>query len=412
MSALTEFTYDPFALEVRTNPLDHYRVLRERYPVYPLERYDAFAISRFADIYAVLGHFASHLTTTEGTVPGPLEFQARNGGVVPEPKFPADDFTRVESPRYEEVRQSVGPPLRPRAASRLEPLVRELARERLDRLLPEGRFNLTSDFGGYVSSTVMCVLAGLPRDFAPVLLRAINAGSSRDPITGGFPAERNELRAPVVAAVTESVARRRAAGADGSLPLLDGLVRYEYDGRALSDEEIARQLMPVITGGTETLPKVVAHGLMELYLRPDQLAEVRSDPANCRTAFEEMLRFCAPAQWFTRTVKHPFELHGTRFAAGNRLIMLLASGNRDEREFDEPDEFRWDRPITRHLAFGHGQHFCIGTHVARLEGRVLLEEFLARVTRYSIDVEAAERPPSDFQWGWTQVPVVVEEERA
>jgi len=231
-------------------------------------------------------------------------------------------------------------------------------------------------------------------------------------VTGGFPAERNELRAPVVAAVTASIARRRAAGADGSLPLIDGLLHYAFDGRTLSDEEIARQLMPVITGGTETLPKVVAHGLMELYLRPDQLAVVRSDPAHCRAAFEEMLRFCAPAQWFTRTVKQPFELHGTRFAAGNRLILLLASANRDEREFDAPDEFRWDRPIDRHLAFGHGQHFCIGTHVARLEGRVLLEELLARITRYSIDVEAAERPPSDFQWGWTQVPIVVEEERA
>jgi cytochrome P450 len=412
MTAISEFTYDPFLLEVRTNPLEHYRVLRERFPVYSLPRYDAFAISRFEDIHRILGEFASHLTTTEGTVPGPLEFRARNGGVVPPPKFPADDFTRVESPRYEEVRQSAGPPLRPRAASRLEPLVRELARERLDQLIPLERFNLTTDFGGYVSSTVMCELAGLGRDFAPTLLRAINAGSSRDPETGGFPAERNALRAPVVAAVTASIARRRAAGADGELPLIDGLLRYAYDGRSLSDDEIARQLMPVITGGTETLPKVLAHGLMELYQRPGQLAEVRADAANCRPAFEEMLRFCAPAQWFARTVKRPFELHGTRFETGNRLILLLASANRDEREFDAPDEFRWNRPIRRHLAFGHGQHFCIGTHVARLEGRLLLEEFLARVTRYSIDLEAAVRPPSDFQWGWTQVPVVIEEERA
>ena len=86
------------------------------------------------------------------------------------------------------------------------------------------------------------------------------------------------------------------------------------------------------------------------------------------------------------------------------------SANRDEREFDDPDEFRWNRPIPRHLAFGQGQNFCIGNHLARMEGRVLLEELLARVPAYEIDLDQAQRPPSSFQWGWRSMPLVTKQE--
>ncbi len=93
--------------------------------------------------------------------------------------------------------------------------------------------------------------------------------------------------------------------------------------------------------------------------------------------------------------------------AGERVLLLIASANRDEREFVDPDEFRWDRPMSRHLGFGQGHHYCIGTHVARLEGRVLLEELLARVPEYEIDVARLERTPSEFQVGLAQMPLVV-----
>jgi cytochrome P450 len=166
-------------------------------------------------------------------------------------------------------------------------------------------------------------------------------------------------------------------------------------------------LAVVLFGGVETLPKVVSHGLIELWRRPDQRRQVAADPANGATAFEEMLRYCAPAQWFSRTVKRPITIAGQELGVGHRIFPLLMSANRDEREFDDPDEFRWNRPIRRHLAFGQGQVFCPGNHLARLEGRILVEELLARVPDYEIDLEAARRPPSSFQWGWRTVPMVV-----
>jgi cytochrome P450 len=205
------------------------------------------------------------------------------------------------------------------------------------------------------------------------------------------------------------VRRRRAEAADGTSPILDSLIGYRQpDGSELSDIEAAIQTLGVFIGGTETVPKIVAHGLWELTRRPEQLSAVCADlDANVQVARDEMIRYCAPAQWFARTVRKPYTIQGTTINPGQRIITLLASANRDEREYPDPDEFIWDRPIDRSLAFGRGQHFCLGFHLARLEIAVLVQEWLQRVPAYHINAEAASRPPSSFQWGWNNIPVEV-----
>jgi cytochrome P450 len=193
-----------------------------------------------------------------------------------------------------------------------------------------------------------------------------------------------------------------------SWPFVDGLIDFRLEDRQLSDREVAMNLLCVLVGGTETLPKVVAHGLLELRRHPGQLAQVRADlAANCAVAIEEMFRFCGPAQWFLRTVRKDTTISGTPVRAGQRVAYLPQSAGRDPREFEEPNEFRWNRKIKRTLGFGLGQHFCIGIHLARLEGRVLLEEFLSRVTDYEFDTAAAVRYPSSFQWGYNELPVEI-----
>src|SRR6201999_1842604 len=176
------------------------------------------------------------------------------------------------------------------------------------------------------------------------------------------------------------VQSRRAGSSEDVLPVVDGLLEYQLpDGSALNDVEVATQMLCIFIGGTETVPKIVAHGLWELSQRPDQMAAVCADPvANVPVAREETIRYCAPAQWFARTARRAFTIHGTVIEPGQRIITLLASANRDEREYPEPDEFIWDRPIQRSLAFGRGQHFCLGYHVARLEIAVMVEEWLRR----------------------------------
>jgi cytochrome P450 len=404
MTTTGQFHFDPFGAEEKANPLPFHKVLRDEFPAYFIEEYDAWAISRFGDVWDLLND-TEHITSTEGTMMFEEQLRVKNGGVVPEPDYaqlPILSYT--ESPVHEEVRQAVGPALRRTAVGRLEELIRSMARARLDELLPLGRFNVTSEYAGIVAAGTMCHLFGIPLSDAAVIRDAVLAAA---PGAGDIAAQ-DLAYGQLSELVADVVRRRRSAKADGRYPLIDGLMEYRLQGRALTDDEISGSVLgTILFGGAETLPKVVAHGFMELWRSPDQRRQVAADPANCATAFEEMLRFCAPAQWFTRTVKKPITIAGQELAVGHRVFPLLMSGNRDEREFDDPDTFIWDRTITRHLAFGQGQGFCIGNHVARLEGRILLDELLARVPEYEIDLEHADRPPSSFQWGWRTVPMVV-----
>jgi cytochrome P450 len=282
--------------------------------------------------------------------------------------------------------------------------IRTLANERLDELLPLGSFDLTQDYGGIVAASVVCELLGLPVELAPEVLATVNAGSLAQPGSG---VEVANARPGYLEYLIPIVERRRADTSGAALPIIDNLLGYRLpDDSPLTDMEAAVQLLGIFIGGTETVPKIVAHGLWELGRRPDHMAAVRADlDVNVPVAREEMIRYCAPAQWFARTLRKPFTIHGTTIDPGQRIITLVASANRDEREYTDPDEFIWNRPIKRLLAFGRGQHFCLGVHLARLEIATLVTEWLKRVPDYRIVAKSASRPPSSFQWGWNNVPV-------
>jgi cytochrome P450 len=131
-----------------------------------------------------------------------------------------------------------------------------------------------------------------------------------------------------------------------------------------------------------------------------------ADPAGVANGFEEIMRLDAVLQWVGRTVLADTEVAGARMRAGQRVFLLLVSANHDEREFPDPERFDVRRAFTRTLVFGHGTHFCIGAHAARLEGRILFEELLARIPEYTVDEAGIERPPSEFQVGCTALPVL------
>jgi len=406
-ASMQDFSYDPFNPSVMADPLPYYRVLREHFPVYYLDEWDTFALSRFADIWDVLAVNDGTFVASEGTLPPASTLAQHNDGPVADPPWHPLPFHAVfDAPIYDGVRQAHSKSFRPRAAAQLEDRIRALANERLDLLLPRGTFDLTQDYGGIVAASVVCEFLGIPVELASEVLAAVNAGSLAEPGSG---VDTARSRPNYLDYLIPSVQRRRAHTSDGQLPVVDGLLGYRLpDDSALDDVEVATQMLCVFIGGTETVPKIVAHGLWELLRHPDQLAAVRADAkANVPVAREEMIRYCAPAQWFARTARKPFTIHDTTIEPGQRIITLLASANRDEREYPEPDEFIWDRPIQRSLAFGRGQHFCLGYHVARLEIAVMVEEWLRRVPDYRIIDEAAFRPPSSFQWGWSRLPVEV-----
>ena len=404
---MPRFSYDPFDPVVMADPRPYYRVLRDDYPVYYIDKWDTFALSRFADIWQVLESNDGTFVASEGTLPAATVLAVHNDGPVADPPLhPMPFHANFDTPIYDDVRRCTSAPFRPRAVGKLEERIRELANERLDELLPRGKFDLTQEYGGIVAASVVCELLGLPVGLAPDVLATVNAGSLAQPGSG---VEVANARPGYLEYLVPVVRRRRAEAADGTSPIVDSLIGYRQpDGSELSDTEAAVQMLGVFIGGTETVPKIVAHGLWELTRRPKQLAAVRADlDANVPVARDEMIRYCAPAQWFARTVRKPYAIHGTTINPGQRIITLLASANRDEREYPDPDEFIWDRPIDRSLAFGRGQHFCLGFHLARLEIAVLVQEWLKRVATYHVDAEAASRPPSSFQWGWNNIPVEV-----
>ena len=404
---MPRFSYDPFDPMVMADPRPYYRALRDDYPVYYIDKWDTFAFSRFADIWHVLESNDGTFVASEGTLPAATVLAEHNDGQVADPPLhPMPFHANFDTPIYDDVRRCTSAPFRPRAVAKLEGRIRGLANERLDELLPRGTFDLTQEYGGIVAASVVCELLGLPVALAPDVLATVNAGSLAQPGSG---VEVANARPGYLEYLVPIVRRRRAEAADGALPIVDSLIGYRQpDGSELSDTEAAVQMLGVFIGGTETVPKIVAHGLWELSSRPEQMAAVRADlDATVPVVRDEMIRYCAPAQWFARTVRKPYPIHGTTINPGQRIITLLASANRDEREYPDPDEFIWDRPIARSLAFGRGQHFCLGFHLARLEIAVLVQEWLKRVPGYHVNAEAASRPPSSFQWGWNNIPVEV-----
>jgi cytochrome P450 len=407
MSVLQDFSYDPFDPAVMADPLLYYRVLRDEYPLYYIERWDTYALSRFSDIWRVLEINDGTFVASEGTLPPAAVLERHNDGPVPDPALhPMPFHANFDAPIYDGVRRATAGPFRPKSVSALADRIRALANERLDELVPRGSFDLTQEYGGIVAASVVCELLGLPVDLAPEVLASVNAGSLAQPGSG---VDVGNARPGYLGYLVPIVRRRRARGAQSGTSMVDNLIGYRLpDGSALNDIEAATQLLGVFIGGTETVPKIVAQGLWELGCRPDQLAAVRADlDANVAVVREEMIRYCAPAQWFARTVRKPFTIHDTTIRPGQRIITLIASANRDEREYPNPAEFIWNRRTERLLAFGRGQHFCLGVHLARLEITIMVTEWLKRIRDWRIDGDAASRPPSSFQWGWNTIPVEV-----
>lgn len=412
MSAATDSTFevDLFSPEVLANPQPVYKKLRDEHPVYYSREYDTFFFSRFEDVWNVLRIGDNALLATEDNLPTPEYLRKhRNTGAPPLASTnPMAPGPKLHSPWYERMRNAHIAPLRPRAVAGLKDFVRELANERLSELLVRGKFNLTMDYAGFVGVCVICSLFGLPRTRALEIMEKVNELTRHDPkkkLAGSA-----VFFEPLMADIIPAIRARRAAGADGSVPLVDGLINYrvESDQRALSDEEICNQLVCPMVGGIESMPKVTAQGLMELWRRPEQLAAVLADPQrNVPIAVQEMIRFGAPAQFTFRTAHRDLTIADHPIRAGQRVCCLLHSASRDEREFENPDEFIWNRPIRRVISFGLGQHHCIGKHLATLEVTTLVETFLSRVKSCEFVMEEATMNAGAMQRGWINLPVVV-----
>jgi cytochrome P450 len=403
---LAPFDYDPFSDAAMRDPQPLYRSLREDHPAYFIPEYDTWVFSRFEDVWN--GYMDSeHFSEAEGMLftRDQLLMHHRCNPPAPAMQPVKAMFLFLDPPVHTRIRQATAMPFLKGTVAKREAEINALVRQRLATLLARGAFDLNADFASHVAVTMVCRVLGVEPDDPEALTRAVN-------LTAGVPSDVSgaaEARGLIYALLLDTVKRRRKGKGPDS-PVIDALLHRDTIGRPLSDEEVASDLNGILVGGTETLPKIVAGGLLELWQRPDQLAAVRAAlPGSAVPAFEEMLRFCAPAQWFGRTVKKPVQLGGVDLEPGQRVILIIASANRDDREFDDPDAFVWNRKARRLLSFGVGPHFCIGVHLARLEGQVMLREFLRAVKGFTVHPDRGRWPVSQFQIGWTSLPVTIEE---
>ena len=389
--------FNPFAYDFHQDPHPTYAWLRENAPVYYNPDLDFWALSRFTDVLEALHDYRTY-SSAEGIT---IEDRAATAG---DGDGPLRSMLELDPPMHTALRQIIARRFSPRQIAGLEPLVRNTTRSLLDQLGGRDGFDIVGEFSALLPTTVVATMLGFPverHDDLRIWTEAVlhRQPGNKDVTPAGVDAISNMmmLSAQVVAE------RRRSPGED----LLSSLVQSEVDGRPPTDAEMLGFCLVLITGGHETTSKLIANGIRLFRSHPSQRQLVAEDPERMRPAVEELLRFSSPTQYMARTTTRDVELHGTTIPEGARVALLLGCGNRDPREFDRPEEFDITRRNARILAFGHGAHVCLGAAVARLEGRVALQEFLTRFPDYEVDESGVELLHSGNVHGPSKVPVSV-----
>jgi hypothetical protein len=386
--------YDPFDPEiVHGDPHPIYRRLRDEAPVYYVERFDCWALSRFEDVWRA------------GDDPNVSSARGSTGGHLLTKVQPLlRMLNTMDPPDHTRLRGLLRPLFSPARMRQLEPDFRGFVTATLDGLRDRDEIDAVAELAQPLATFVASTVAGFPPGDSALLRDLVNRFFHREPGVDGMTEEGVRAQEEIGAYFARLVAERRRAPARGE-DALAVLLGYEERGRPIPDEEVAANLMLLLIGGTDTLPKVLANTLHRLARAPDARARVAADPRLALDAFHEALRIDMPTQYMCRSLLRDAELHGQKLRAGQPLLLLYAAANRDEREFPDPDAFRLARRPPRHLGFGHGTHACLGLHAARAEGRIAVEEFLARFPHYAVREDGIERYETEFVKGYSKLPV-------
>jgi cytochrome P450 len=351
-------------------PHEALAVLRRTDPVHwqPMDGQAGFwAVLRHADV----AHVARHTEI----------FSASEGGVVLEDMGPENlamqrnMLLAMDPPGHTEHRGPLSLHFRARVIGTIEHRVREICRAIMAEARERGDVEFIREVASPLPTRVIGELFGLPQqDWDHIHELAELNTSSQDPdfADAGGGAENSTMEMAMYA--IELAANRR--NADRTDDLTSAILEADFGGRPMSDLEFGSFFVQLVTAGNDTTKGMLGSGIVTLLRHPDQLAELRADASLIPGAVEEIIRYANPLHYFRRTALVDTELSGTRIAAGDKVAMYYTSANRDEEVFGEPQSFDIHRHPNPHLSFGIGSHFCLGVHLARLEGRVFFEELL------------------------------------
>jgi cytochrome P450 len=324
----------------------------------------------------------------------PTLFSAHEAGVVLENLTPqALEGMRMmllamDPPKHVAFRRPLAPSFKARVMAQLEGRIREICREIMRDAAERGEVEFVHDVTASLPTQVIGELMGLPReDWDAIHMMAERNTRSQDPEIMAT-AQGSENDGAVVDMAMYGIqfaAQRRAEAPREDLTSL--ILATEFDGAPMNDIEFGSFFVQLVTAGNDTTQGMLANGLLALLEHPDQLADVRADPTLVPGAVEEILRYENPLHYFRRTATADTELHGQAIAAGDKVAMIYTSANRDEDVFDDPQTFDIRRDPNPHLSFGIAEHFCLGVHLARLEGVVFFEELFATFPKIELTGE-------------------------
>jgi cytochrome P450 len=390
--------YDPYDFDIDTDPYPVWKRMRDEEPLYYNEKHDFYAVSRFADVDKVSMEWATYVSS-KGTI---LEL------IKSTMEIPPGSIIFEDPPTHHIHRRLLSRVFTPRNINGLEPKIREFCSRSLDPLVGTGGFDFVADLGAQMPMRTIGLLLGIPEADLEEVRDSVNRGLRLEDGTMPDMDAKFGDGAPIGDGFAEYIEWRATNPSDD---LMTDLLQAEFedqDGetRRLTREEVLNYVNLLAAAGNETTTRLIGWTGKVLADFPGQRRMILEQRDLVPKAIEELLRFESPSPVQARYVATDVELHGRTVPAGSAILALTASGNRDERKFENADQYDVHRKIDHHLAFGYGIHFCLGAALARLEGQVALDEVLQRFPTWEVDWDKAVQTRTSTVRGWDSLPVV------
>jgi cytochrome P450 len=387
--------YDPYDFDIDVDPHPVWKRLRDEAPLYYNEKHDFYALSRWDDVEPALSSWETY-RSGKGSV---LELIKANIEIPP-------GIILFEDPPVHDVHRGIlSRVFTPKKMLAIEPQVRQFCARTLDPLVGSGGFDFVTDLGSPMPMRVIGMLLGIPEDDQQAIRDRLDAGLRLEDSDAPPVVDYNDAGSDTFGAYIDWRAK------NPSDDLMTELLNAEFEDetgavRRLTRGEILNYVSLLAGAGNETTTRLIGWTGKLLGEHPDQRREIANDPSLVPQAIEEILRYEAPSPIQARLVAHEVSHHGETIPEGSVIALLNGSANRDERHFPDGDRFDIHRLAGHHLAFGYGLHFCLGAALARLEGRVALQEVLARWPDWEVDYEQAVQARTSTVRGWEKLPVV------
>ena len=394
---------DPYDYDFHEDPYPYYKRLRDEAPLYRNEELNFWALSRHQDVWQGFRNSTS-LSNRDGVSLDPVSRGPHASKTM--------SFLAMDDPAHLRLRTLVSKGFTPRRIRELEPRVTELAVQHLDTMLDKATsgtsetVDYVAEFAGKLPMDVISELMGVPLEDRDRIRAMADGVMHREDGVNDVPASAIEASINLIVYYQKMIAERRKKPTED---LTSALLAAEIDGDRLTDEEILGFMFLMVIAGNETTTKLLANAAFWGHRNPDQLAGVYTDLSRVPLWVEETLRYDTSSQILARTVSGELTLYDTTIPEGDVLLLLPGSAHRDERVFDNPDDYLIGREIgPRLLSFGSGAHFCLGAHLARMEARVALTELFKRIRGYEVDEANAVRVHSSNVRGFAHLPISVE----